>query len=203
MISALKKRWGNFSDSHPSLAQFLMFFIVSNGVTALQLLMMPAFKSVFGMTDLVNTNFQVWHIGSNLNGVPYYVFNYPSGTLASGGGGGYAYFLAVEISIGIAQVINFFLQRNVTFKANNNYWKAAFWYILAYIIISIGASALQGLYKTPIYDLFINIWSMGSLGETIADAITMIINSAISFWVFFPIFKFIFSEKKEKTITCE
>ena len=34
----------------------------------------------------------------------------------------------------------------------------------------------------------------GSAGETTADIITMIINSAISFWVFYPIFKVIFKQ---------
>ena len=37
---------------------------------------------------------------------------------------------------------------------------------------------------------------MGSGGETIADVVTMIINAAISFWVFFPIFKVIFKQEK-------
>ena len=77
-------------------------------------------------------------------------------------------------------------------------WKAATWYVIAYIIISIGAAALQGLYKAPIYNLFMNTWQMGAAGETIADAITMIINCAISFWVFFPIFKIIFKQEEVK-----
>src|SRR5690606_34030194 len=100
-------------------------------------------------------------------------------------------------SIGIAQVINFFLQRNITFKSNNNIWLAAFWYVIAYILISIGAAAAQGFYKAPIYNLLMNTWGMGNAGETTADIITMIINSAISFWVFFPIFKIIFKQKPE------
>ena len=36
---------------------------------------------------------------------------------------------------------------------------------------------------------------MGAGGETFADVITMIINAAISFWVFFPIFKVIFKQE--------
>ena len=36
---------------------------------------------------------------------------------------------------------------------------------------------------------------MGAAGETVADVITMIINAAISFWVFFPIFKVIFKQE--------
>jgi putative flippase GtrA len=197
MINILKKRWTAFSEDHSIIAQFLVFFIVSNGVTLLQMALMPFLRNLFEMSDLVNTNFQIWHIGLNLKGNPYFVFDYAAGTLASGGGGGLAYFLAVETAMGIAQVINFFLQRKITFKSNSSISRAAFWYVTAYIIISIGAAALQGLYKAPIYNLFMNIWNMGSSGETLADAITMIINSTISFWVFFPIFKVIFRQKNK------
>lgn len=187
--------WIRFSEKHPGTAQFLVFFILSNGITVLQMILMPVLKGMFEQTSLVNTSFQILRVGNNFDGSPYYVFNYVAGSLASGGGGGLAYFLAVQISMAIAQVINFFAQRNVTFKSNGNVRKAAFWYIIAYLIITIGAAALQGLYKAPIYNLFMNIWGMGPTGETIADFITMIINSAISFWVFFPIFKIIFKSK--------
>ncbi|EXG83981.1 MULTISPECIES: hypothetical protein [Lacrimispora] len=192
MLSRIKAGWKAFAGNHPTLAQFLIFFLVSNGVTVLQMILMPVFRNIFGMTSLVDTNFQIWHVGSNLDGTPYYIFNYGAGALSAGGGGGLAYFLAVEITMGIAQVINFFLQRNVTFKANNSAAKAAMWYVIAYIIITIGAAALQGLYKAPVYHLFMNGLNLGGGGETIADVITMLINSAISFWVFFPIFKVIF-----------
>ncbi|MBE7718045.1 hypothetical protein [Lacrimispora indolis] len=192
MLSGIKAGWKAFAGNHPTLAQFLLFFLVSNGVTVLQMILMPVFRNMLGMTSLVDTNFQIWHVGSNLDGTPYYIFNYGAGALSQGGGGGLAYFLAVEITMGIAQVINFFLQRNVTFKANNSAAKAAMWYVIAYIIITIGAAALQGLYKAPVYHFFMNGLKLGGGGETIADVITMLINSAISFWVFFPIFKIIF-----------
>ena len=94
---------------------------------------------------------------------------------------------------GIAQVINFFAQRNVTFKSNSSVGKAAFWYTVAYVVITIAAAALQVLYKDPIYAWAIS--AMGAGGETVADVITMIINAAISFWVFFPIFKVIFKQE--------
>ena len=194
-MNNLKKCWSNFSKEHPGLAQFIVFFVVSNGVTLLQMILMPFIKNMFGMTSLVDMSFQIGQIGSNLDGSPYYIFNYGAGALSEGGGGGLAYFLAVQITMAVAQVINFFLQRNVTFKSKTNVWKAAGWYVIAYIIISIGAAALQGLYKAPIYNLFMNTWNMGATGETMADAITMIINCAISFWVFFPIFKIIFKEE--------
>lgn len=190
--------WNNYKEKHPNIAQFLVFFMLSNGVTVLQLVLMPVFKSFFAKTALVTTSFQVLQFGHNFDGSSYYVFDYAAGSLASGGGGGLAYFLAVQITIGIAQVINFFAQRSITFKSNSNIWTAAFWYVVAYIVITIGAAAAQGFYKAPIYNLLMNTWEMGSVGETTADVITMIINSAISFWVFFPIFKIIFKQQPEK-----
>lgn len=198
IVSGITRIWSKFKEKHPNIAQFLVFFMLSNGITVLQMILMPAFKGVFGHTSLVSTNFQVLQVGHNFNGSPYYVFNYAVGSISSGGGGGLAYFLAVQITMGIAQIINFFAQRNITFKSKTNIWKAAFWYVIAYIVISIGAAALQGIYKAPIYNLLMNTWKMGSAGETIADFITMIINCAISFWVFFPIFKVIFKSEPEE-----
>lgn len=197
MISQLKKAWGAFTSKHPTTAQFLIFFILSNGITVLQLVIMPLIKGIFGMTTLVDTNFQIGHVGTNIDGSPYYIFNYAAGPLPEGGGG-LAYFLAVQITLAIAQIINFFAQRNVTFKSNGSVTKAACWYVIAYIVITVGAAALQGLYKAPVYRLMINTWELGGFGETLADVITVVINSAISFWVFFPIFKVIFKNTSEK-----
>lgn len=188
--------WKQYKEKHPGIAQFIVFFIISNGVTVLQMIMMPAIKYAFGFTSLVDTSFQIMPIGHNLDGSAYYIFDYAAGSIGNGGGGGLAYFLAVEITLFIAQIINFFLQRSVTFKSKTGIGKAAFWYFIAWLIISIGAAALQGLYKTPIYDFFMNLMGEGA-GMTVADLITMLINCVISFWVFFPIMQIIFKEKKE------
>ncbi len=193
--SAAKGPWGRFQEKHPSVAQFIVFFIISNGVTVLQMILMPLIKYLFGFTSLVSTNFQILPVGHNLDGSIYYVFDYASGAIGNGGGGGLAYFLAVEITLLIAQIINFFLQRNVTFKSNTSVAKAAVWYFIAWVIISVGAAALQGLYKTPIYNFFMNLMGEGA-GMTVADIITMLINCVISFWVFFPIMKIIFKQEK-------
>jgi len=190
------RAWKRFKIAHPTIAQFLVFFILSNGVTILQMILMPILRNAFSATSLVSTSFQVFPIGQNLDGSQYYIFNYAAGAIAADGtGGGLAYFLAVQISLAVAQVINFFAQRNITFKSNSSIGKAAFWYTVAYIVITLFAGALQGLYKAPIYALLMD--SMGGTGETLADFATMIINAAISFWVFFPIFKIIFRNKPE------
>ncbi|MGN8244946.1 hypothetical protein ACTHAM_002058 [Cellulomonas soli] len=193
MVTRIRQAWGRFAENRPGTAQFVVFFLLSNGMTVFQLALMPVLKWLFGMTALVSTTFQLWPVGTNTDGSTYYVFDYAAGALPDGGGG-LAYFLAVQITLLIAQVINFFLQRNVTFKSNSSMGKAAFWYVVAYIAITLGAAAAQGLYKAPVYDLFIDTWGLGGTGETLADFTTMIINAAISFWVFFPIFKVIFKQ---------
>src|SRR5699024_5270618 len=103
--------WTRFREKHPGTAQFLVFFLLSNGTTVLQMLIMPVLKSPFGMTDLVTTGFQILPVGRNFDGSVYYIFTYPAGAIADGGGGGLAYFLAVQATLFIAQVINFFAQR--------------------------------------------------------------------------------------------
>ncbi len=193
MLTRAKDAWGRFATARPGLAQFVVFFLISNGVTVLQLALMPLIKWLFGMTSLIDTSFQVWPVGSNPDGSQYFVFDYAEGALP-GGGGGLAYFLAVQITLLIAQVINFFAQRSITFRSNSSVAKAAAWYAVAYVVITVAAAAAQGWYKAPIYDLLIDGWGLGTTGETLADFATMIINAAISFWVFFPIFKVIFRQ---------
>lgn len=194
-MQALKRWWNSFQDRHTTAAQLIVFFVLSNGITVLQVALMPVFKALFARTSLVDTAFQFLPVGVS-HGHTVYLFDYAPGALQVGGGGGLAYFLAVEITLLIAQVINLFAQRNVTFKSNSSVGKAAFWYAIAYVLITIAAAALQVLYKDPIYAWAIG--AMGAGGETFADVVTMIINAAISFWVFFPIFKVIFKQESRR-----
>ncbi|MDF2513258.1 MAG: hypothetical protein K0S04_3124 [Herbinix sp.] len=190
----LKNLWQSFQQKHPSLTEFIVFFVLSNVITVIQLVLMPILKGMLINTELADISFQVLRFGHNFGGSPYYIFDYPAGALAEGGGGGLAYFLSVQLTLAIAQIINFFAQRNVTFKSNGSIKKAAFWYVVAFLLITLGAAALQGIYKAPIYNLLINTWGMGRTGETIADVISMLINCAVSFWVYFPILKIIFKK---------
>lgn len=197
MSSTLTTRWESFSLRHPELSKFAMFFVFSNGVTLLQLALMPIFRAGFdAFTSLAAVDFQVLPVGSDVGGGQYYMFDYAAGALPVGGGG-LSYFLAVQITLLIAQVINFFLQRNITFKSTSSIWVAAGWYTLAYVVITIVAAAAQGFYKAPIYTFLMETLGWGSTGQLVADVVTMIINAAISFWVFYPIFKLIFRQQPE------
>ncbi|MFW7414368.1 hypothetical protein [Demequina sp. SO4-18] len=196
MLTRIQSAWARFVERRPGFAQFLMFTVFSQAVTVLQLALMPLFRAWFNTTSLLETSFQVLPVGSDVDGSQYYMFDYPAGELPEGGGG-LAYFLAVQITLAIAQIINFFLQRNITFKSNTSPWIAAMWYFIAYVAITFIAAAAQGFYKAPVYDFFIDTLGWGSTGETTADVLTMIIYAAISFWVFFPIFKIIFKRTPE------
>lgn len=195
------KLWRDFRDEHTGMAEFIVFFLLSNGITALQMILMPLFKMLFAQTSLVDVTFQLGQIGQNFDGSSYYIFDYVAGGLGNGGGGGLAYFLSVQLTLAIAQIINFFAQRNITFKSSGNIWKAAGWYVVAYILITIGASILQGFYKEPVYTLLIQTWGLGSRGEAIADVITMLINATLSFWIYFPILKLIFKKKEPSNLS--
>lgn len=63
--------WQDFKKKHPGIAQFIVFFIISNGVTVLQMVLMPAIKWIFSYTALVGTSFQILPVGSNLDGSAY------------------------------------------------------------------------------------------------------------------------------------
>jgi putative flippase GtrA len=186
----LSAAWVAFAEAKPTLAELIVFSALNVALTVLQLVIMPVFKLMFSGTSLVDVDFQAVPVGGG------FVFDYTAGALPEGGGG-LAYFLAVQITLLIATVINFFLQRNVTFKSNTNVWRAAAWYTVAYVVLTFGAAALQTLYKTPIYELLMVTWGMGAAGETVADVVTMLINALISCAVFFPIFKIIFRREAE------
>ena len=196
MITLARSRWLAFELARPTTAQFVVFVVLNVGMTVLQLVMMPVLKAILGATPLVGTDFQALPVGTAPDGAPFFVFDYAAGALPDGGGG-LAYFLAVQLTLAIAQVINFFAQRTLTFKSNSDPWRAAAWYAVAYVVITFGAAALQSVYKAPIYELFITTWGWGATGEAAADVTTMLINAVISCLVFFPVFKIIFRQEPE------
>ena len=179
-----------FKTKHPEITTFIIFFIASNAVTIIQMILQVILSSILLSTNLVNINFQYLPVPGATNfvtGKQYYIFDF-----AAGEAGGLAFFLATYITIAIAQVINFFLQRNVTFKSKSNVWLAAFWYLLAFVTITLVSSALLGLYKSAIFNL------LGDSFTWLANIIVALINCTISFWVFYPIFKWIFPKEKKE-----
>lgn len=195
---SLKEKWHKLEETKPGTAEFITFTLLSVGTALIQFILMPVLKAAFNQTSLVASSFQVLRIGTNYDGSPYYLFDYGAGSIDAGGGGGLAYFLAVEIAIGVGQIFNFITQRKFAFKSDSSVWIAAMWYLIAYVLITFGCAAVQGLYKAALYNQLINTMGMGKGGETLADVLTMIINAFISYIVFYPILKIIFKDKKKQ-----
>ena len=73
-------------DKHTTAAQFIVFSILSNGITVLQVALMPAFNAVFAHTSLLDTAFQFLPVGVS-NGHTVFLFDYSAGSMSVGGGG--------------------------------------------------------------------------------------------------------------------
>lgn len=210
LLGAVVRCW----KAHPRIAQFITYFMVGNLATVVQVVLIPVLQPILGSTDLVYTDLHLFGpigdpqamttvttAGQTLTGLnPYYVFNFTGGevntlvtkTLNGITGeylahGGVAYFLSTFIPLILSQVVSFILQRKVTFKSGGNIAWQAMWYFLAFLIITVGANALYGVYQP---------WLYSTLGETIGGLIAAFLQCCIAFWVFFPIMKLIFPEKK-------
>lgn len=169
------KFYKGLKAQYPQIMQFATFMLISIGMAILQIILMPILKALFSLTPLINIPLQFGAIGQS-----YFMFDYGVAK------GGLANFIAVELTLAIATVINFFPQRTVSFHSRNNVWYDALWYTIAYFVITILAAALQGLYGTFIYNLL-------PTATAIADMIIMLLNCIISFCVYFPVFKIIFT----------
>lgn len=209
-VRAIAKQW----KAHPQIAQFITYFLVGNLATLVQVVLIPVLQPIFGATNLVNTNLHLFGpignpaatttvtvAGAAVTGLnPYYVFNFTAGavntlvpmTLNGITGdylahGGAAYFLATFIPLILSQVVSFFMQRKVTFKSDGNMAWQAMWYFAAFLVITVGANALYGIYQP---------WLYSTIGEGLGGLVAAFLQCCIAFWVFFPIMKIIFPEKK-------
>lgn len=199
---------------HYKIAEFISYFMVGNFITIIQFIVLPLLQLIFKNTNLINIDFHfIGPIGGAQrvakvlpDGVkiydPYYVFNFTGGKVGEYvyreingvagmylGHGGLAYFLAMFITLIIAQVLTFIMQRNVTFKSDGNIPRAVFWFVIATIVITIGQNVLYAFYQP---------WIYGLLGDSLGGVFASFLQALISFWVFFPIFKVIFPRSQDK-----
>ena len=202
---------------HPKIAEFISYFMVGNFVTIIQFILLPVLQAILKNTSLVSTDLHLFGpigdpaatttvtvAGQAITGLnPYYVFNYTAGpvntlvtkTLNGITGeylahGGLAYFLAMFLTLIVAQVLTFYMQRNITFKSKGNLAWQIFWFVIATCIITVGANALYGLYQP---------WLYSTIGEGLGGLLASLLQCVISFWVFYPIFKIIFPKEKPET----
>ena len=80
-MQALSRWWKNFETKHTTVAQFIVFFVLSNGITVLQLILMPASRQC-SRTQPRRHGLQFLPVGVS-NGHTVFLFDYPAGRCRS------------------------------------------------------------------------------------------------------------------------
>ncbi len=93
-------------------------------------------------------------------------------------------FIAFEIAVFTAQVINFPLQRNITYRSKGNPYYQAMWYFIGWVLISIATNALWGIINP--------LMMMWGWNDVVMGLIKTVITGGLSMLVFFFIFMIIF-----------
>lgn len=199
--------WYGKSSKYPRLTkllyQLLFFILFSQGVTLFQFLLFLFLPHLFGQ-GLAET---AWFFPSavELGRVVHtpgatdtwtewtQVFNFyllgkPLSYSADGSGaivigGGLGYFYSFLIATFLAQVINFPLQRNITFKSHGNPYYQAMWYFIGWLLIQPFCDMLGSLWK-PL--------ASGVLGFTLPSILILIIDTVVMGGVAMAIFFFVF-----------
>ncbi len=191
--------WYAFSDDHPKLSkliyQIVMFLIICNGVTILQLIIFAFMPHLLGI-EMAGTQW-LWpgiEIPFYTEGGPWYFYllgslvMYESGEVVIGGGLGF--FIAFAVGTFLAQCINFPLQRNVTFKSHGKVSIQIIWYFIGWVLVNMFCMGLESLWK-PLAN--------GALaGVSVPAALQLIISTVVmggvSMVIFFLIFLVIFPD---------
>ena len=177
--------WDGFAARHKTAAQFVKFYAFSMLVTVFQYALLTFLPGLFyRLTDWCTIPCQLLHL--QLGPVDTYVFNYP---VTGDETGGMGYFAAFAITLFLAQCINFPMQRNVTFHSRGNIWYQIFWYIIAFVLITVVCSFLMGLY-VPLCRRF--------FPAAVYNILITVINGGVQMLIYFPIYKIIFPEGQAK-----
>jgi len=186
--------WYTFVDKHPKLSklvyQLAFFFIFSMSVTLFQYLVTLFLPMIMGL-DLAGVEFLWPKLPMyQINGIQHYwsVLGYAVTTDSAGAviiGGGLGYFIAFEIATFLAQVINFPLQRNITFKSHGNPAWQAMWYFIGWILVSLFCNGINSLWL-PLGAEY--------LPFAVYNILTMFSMGGISMIIFYFIFRIIFPD---------
>ena len=200
-MEVFKNWWSNFSEKYPKASKWVreggLFFIFSNLVTIIQYIIYAFLPNLLGL-ELAGTAWswpaipaRILGIDFTWNAIGYDVVYDAAGNVVIGGGVGSL--IAMLVGSFLAQVINFPLQRNITFRSKGNPFYQAMWYFIAWVVITFVVNSINCVW-VAVAGHFVPTW-LYNIGSTM-------IMGTISMVVFFFVFKIIFPEgeanKKEK-----
>ena len=198
-MEPVKNWWNRFSARHLKAARWLreggLFFLFSNAVTLIQYLVYAFLPQLLGLR-LAGTQcswpaipLTLFGISFTWNAIGYDVLYDAAGNVVIGGGAGYL--IAMLAGSFLAQLINFPLQRNITFRSKGNPWYQAFWYFIAWLVITLLVNSLNCVWVAVASQLLPNwLYSVG----------TTFLMGGISMVIFFFVFKIIFPPEKAKDL---
>lgn len=162
----------NFVTAHPHLWEFLKFNLFSNCATIVN------FITIWMGTTIIFKKF------ANIP-FKFLVFNYVDHLDTNLGLCGFLSFLLATI---LAQIVNFFIQKNFVFKSNAEFQKAVPKYIMLSIVLVVISAAM------PAYSqkFFIKLGILSELVPTLANVLNIFIQVVISY----PVMKFWIMPKK-------
>lgn len=187
--------WYGFCDKHPKLApiiyQVFFFVVFSEGVTIVQILILIFLPQMLGL-ELATKEFMFPKVPIKIGEFEYNWSFLGNEVLMKDGvaiiGGGLGYFIAFKVATFIAQVINFPLQRNITYRSHGNPWYQAMWYFIGWVVINLACDAINNLWL-PIVNHFVP--------PAISAIIAMVAQGGIAMVVFFFIFMVIFPDNNK------
>ena len=196
MRAQINTLYEGFSGKHPKAAKWIweggLFVIVSNLITVMKyfiLLFLP-----YAFTGLAGIDFGWPGLPVELFGVRFdwNIFGYAVKYNAAGQvivGGGLGYFIAYMIAMGIGEIINFPIQKNLVFRSKGNLGKQIVWYIIAFIVINCIVNSINCVW-VAVAGLFVPtfIYNIG----------TVVLQGGISMVIFFFVNKIIFPEGEAK-----
>lgn len=179
------------------LREGVLFFIFSNLVTVVQYIIYAFLPHVLGV-ELAAIEFkwpsvamELFDIDFTWNVLGYDVIYGQNGEVMIGGGLGYL--IAMLTGSIIAQIINFILQRNITFRSNGNPWYQAMWYFLGWSIITVIVNSINCVWVAVANHYNWPNW-LYNIGSTF-------MMGGVSMVVFFFLFRIIFKDKDNESKT--
>ncbi|MGO4928867.1 hypothetical protein ACTQ5J_09775 [Fundicoccus sp. Sow4_F4] len=158
----------NWIGSHPDLWEFIKFNVLSNIATV--------------------TNFILLWLGTGFlfktfseQSFNWFIFNY---SVENGGLTGFLSFLLAYVG---AQIVNYIVQRNLVFGANNSISSTLHWYILTVVFAGV-VSIILPPYTISLFTGF--GFSIG-VAQTIANVVNIFLQVVINY----PMLKFVIMKK--------
>lgn len=188
--------WNRFSLAHPKASKWMreggLFLIFSNLVTIIQYVIYAFLPNLLGL-EMAGISWswpaipmRILGIDFTWNALGYDVVYDAAGNVMIGGGLGYL--IAMLVGSFLAQVINFPLQRNITFQSDGNVYYQAMWYFVAWVVITLITNSLNCMWVAVAGQL---------LSPAVYNIGTTLLMGGVSMLIFFFVFKIIFPTKTE------